>query len=74
MSSPATPAISHDIKKFSGVLFALSFRRLVASQDAQKMLVLLRFVFDPEELRAYCRDEWLKVSACSAHLLLRLSD
>ena len=36
-------------------------RQLVLSQDGQKMLVLLHFLFDEEMLQKYCRDEWMKL-------------
>ena len=37
------------------------FRRLLLSQDAQKMLVLLKYQGDVRNLREWCRDEWLKL-------------
>mmetsp|Transcript_5900 Transcript_5900/g.11252 ORF Transcript_5900/g.11252 Transcript_5900/m.11252 type:complete len:678 (-) Transcript_5900:239-2272(-) len=37
------------------------YRRLVLSQDGQKMLVLLHFIFDEEMLNNFCRDEWMKL-------------
>lgn len=36
-------------------------RRLVASQDAQKLAVLLRYLTDEAKLREVCREEWLKL-------------
>jgi len=37
------------------------FKRLVAAQDAQKMIVFLRYLFSEENLKTYCRDEWIKL-------------
>jgi hypothetical protein len=37
------------------------YRQLVLSQDGQKMLVLLHFLFNEEMLLKYCRDEWMKL-------------
>jgi hypothetical protein len=36
-------------------------RRLVGCQDAQKMIVFLRYLFNEANLRSYCRDEWIKL-------------
>lgn len=36
-------------------------RRLIFSNDAQKMLCFIRFAFDPELLTELCRDEWLQI-------------
>jgi len=35
------------------------YRRLVLSQDAVKMNVLLQFLFNAEGLREHVRDEWM---------------
>ncbi len=40
---------------------AAARRRLVASQDAQKLAVLLRYLTDEAKLREVCREEWLKL-------------
>jgi len=37
------------------------YRRLVLSQDPQKMLVFLGYIFNGDTLNKYCRDEWLKL-------------
>eukprot|EP00218_Dolichomastix_sp_CCMP3274_P008635 CAMPEP_0170144934 /NCGR_PEP_ID=MMETSP0033_2-20121228/16248_1 /TAXON_ID=195969 /ORGANISM="Dolichomastix tenuilepis, Strain CCMP3274" /LENGTH=781 /DNA_ID=CAMNT_0010381465 /DNA_START=178 /DNA_END=2526 /DNA_ORIENTATION=- len=37
------------------------YQRLVKSQDPQKMIVFLSFVFDERVLLESCRDEWLKL-------------
>jgi hypothetical protein len=40
---------------------AAAHRRLVASQDAQKLAVLLRYLTDEAKLQEVCREEWLKL-------------
>ena len=37
------------------------FRRLVLVKDAQKMLVFLKYIFNPKNLEDFCRDEWIKI-------------
>ncbi|CAG9464653.1 unnamed protein product [Pedinophyceae sp. YPF-701] len=37
------------------------FRKLVASQEPQKMYVFLHFMFTTDNLRNFCRDSWLKL-------------
>lgn len=37
------------------------FRRLVLVKDAQKMLVFLKYVFNPENVENLCKDEWIKL-------------
>lgn len=37
------------------------FRRLVRSQDAQKILVFVKFLFSVQNLENFCKDAWLKV-------------
>lgn len=37
------------------------FRRLVLVKDAQKMLVFLKYVFNPENVENLCKDEWMKL-------------
>jgi len=41
-------------------LGAAGFRQLAASQDAQKLVVLLPYLFDGDALREYAREDWLK--------------
>lgn len=45
-------------------------RRLVKVQDAQKMIVFMRFLFNEKNLKSYCRDEWLKVAPRNPPVLL----
>jgi len=37
------------------------FRRLALAQEPQKMLVLFAWLFKPQNLKDFCRDEWLKL-------------
>ena len=37
------------------------YKRLVLSQDAVKMNVLLQFLFDTESLKKYVREDWMQL-------------
>lgn len=63
-SPPPPPTSTHPhvaSKRASERRYNGACRKLVACQDAQKMIVFLRYLFSEKNLKSYSRDEWIKV-------------